>query len=72
MSRWIVPQDDTCTTFIECRHVSETKGIMLIVLECPVGLQVFGERVLALMRTTTLALTRHREGESKLGIAIGF
>jgi hypothetical protein len=27
MSRWIVPQDDTHTTFIEFRHVSETEGV---------------------------------------------
>ena len=27
MSRWIVPQDDTHTMFIECRHVSETEGV---------------------------------------------
>src|SRR5262247_4300142 len=27
MSRWIVPQDDTHTTFIELRHVSETDGV---------------------------------------------
>ncbi|MGH8067255.1 MAG: Rieske 2Fe-2S domain-containing protein [Candidatus Entotheonellia bacterium] len=27
MSRWIVPQDDTNTMFIEFRHVSETEGI---------------------------------------------
>jgi hypothetical protein len=27
MSRWIVPQDDTHTMFIEFRHVSETEGI---------------------------------------------
>jgi hypothetical protein len=26
MSRWIVPQDDTNTMFIEFRHVSETEG----------------------------------------------
>jgi len=26
MSRWIVPQDDTKTMFIEFRHVSETEG----------------------------------------------
>jgi hypothetical protein len=26
MSRWIVPQDDTHTMFIELRHVSETDG----------------------------------------------
>ena len=27
MSRWIVPQDDTHTMFIEFRHVSETAGV---------------------------------------------
>jgi hypothetical protein len=27
MSRWIVPQDDTHTMFIEFRHVSETTGV---------------------------------------------
>jgi phenylpropionate dioxygenase-like ring-hydroxylating dioxygenase large terminal subunit len=27
MSRWIVPQDDTNTMFIEFRHVSETEGV---------------------------------------------
>jgi hypothetical protein len=27
MSRWIVPQDDTNTMFIEFRHVSETEGL---------------------------------------------
>src|SRR5882724_13035630 len=27
MSRWIVPQDDTHTMFVEFRHVSETEGI---------------------------------------------
>jgi hypothetical protein len=27
MSRWIVPQDDTNTMFIEFRHVSETEGM---------------------------------------------
>ena len=27
MSRWIVPQDDTHTMFIEFRHVSETDGV---------------------------------------------
>jgi hypothetical protein len=27
MSRWIVPQDDTHTMFIEFRHVSETEGV---------------------------------------------
>jgi hypothetical protein len=27
MSRWIVPQDDTRTMFIELRHVSETEGV---------------------------------------------
>src|SRR5882724_2853664 len=27
MSRWIVPQDDTHTMFIEFRHVSETSGV---------------------------------------------
>jgi hypothetical protein len=26
MSRWIVPQDDTNTMFVEFRHVSETEG----------------------------------------------
>jgi hypothetical protein len=28
MSRWIMPQDDTNTMFIEFRHVSETEGVM--------------------------------------------
>ena len=27
MSRWVVPQDDTNTMFIELRHVSETEGV---------------------------------------------
>jgi hypothetical protein len=27
MSRWIVPQDDTNTMFLEFRHVSETEGV---------------------------------------------
>jgi len=27
MSRWIVPQDDTNTMFVEFRHVSETEGV---------------------------------------------
>jgi hypothetical protein len=27
MSRWIVPQDDTHTMFIEFRHISETEGV---------------------------------------------
>src|SRR5438132_9472455 len=29
MSRWIVPQDDTNTMFIEFRHVSETECVTL-------------------------------------------
>ena len=28
MSRWIVPQDDTHTMFVEFRHVNETEGTM--------------------------------------------
>jgi hypothetical protein len=27
LSRWVVPQDDTNTMFIELRHVSETEGV---------------------------------------------
>ena len=27
VSRWIVPQDDTNTMFIELRHIGETEGV---------------------------------------------